>query len=271
MEMGPPTCPRCSAGIPAPASASPRSSPPSGQAGDSRWVAVRLGLTFEFIASVLLLSAYALTLMAAMLPLVSGGPHRVAEKTGALFPLLMVVAGLVAMASLVLVVVSRILCCFAPSRGGAKGLAIAALACLGLAPLMGLGAIMVAAGADHPPSPGVIFGLLGLAVLGLLAGHILFLLFLRAVAVVSGNASLAGRVILYLVVSLVLPVVMALLLVGVAMASARTGGGPGLALLAMALQVLVTLVLIGWYSSLVGQVRGMLAPGRAARRVIREW
>src|SRR5262249_17918059 len=125
---------------------------------------------------------------------------------------LSVVFGLGLLGSFILLVVGRCMACLVPSESGAKGLAIGSIACMALAVAL-VGAFVVVliadAGGRRGPQTAVLgVALLIAALLLALGAHILYLLFLRGVAAYLGNRELAGRVIAYLVASLIIPLVL---------------------------------------------------------------
>jgi hypothetical protein len=152
--------------------------------------------------------------------------------------------------------------CLVPSESGVKGLAIGSIASIGLAVVLVMALFLVAFSTPgSPPSAVLAVSLLIAAGVVILAAHILYLLFLRGVAAYLGNSSLAGRVIAYLVASLVIPVV----LLGVFYFLHRAtvpfpGRDPrGMLLMVNLVQGVVGLGMMGWYVNLVAQVRDAVA------------
>jgi hypothetical protein len=238
---------------------------------DPAWQVVRHGVNLEFIAVVILICAYAgyFLMQCAVLTV---GPGMGPGGQGALgvLALLGIVLGLAVVAVLILAVVGGIMCCLAPPGVGARGLAIASISCLGAAILLVFAAIAIGLTdrfGRRSEAPGL--AMLGLAGLLFLATYILYLLFLRAVAVSFGNYPLGARVVTYLVVSLVLPLVLILLLILFAVSAGprmAMGDQRGLLLLGTLVQGVVTLLLLAWLSSLQAQVRDTIGQSRGAWR-----
>jgi hypothetical protein len=230
----------------------------------SGWQVTGYAITLEYIAMVMLFCLYlGMFLFQCVLlnsPAVLGGGGMGAVQLMGCVLLLM---GLVLIAAIIIMIVGRCMACMVPSASGTKGLAISSIISLGLAVLLGVVAfLMVLADIGGRRGRGPETAVVGLAMivaaflLGL-GSHILYQLFLRGVAAYLGNSPLAGRIVAYLVASIVIPVVMVALLIVLGVGMARMPGQDprGMVLMTMVLQAIVTLGLLGWYISLLGQLR----------------
>jgi hypothetical protein len=207
-----------------------------------------------------------------------GGMGRVGGGAEVLLGILGILAGIGSLVALILILVARCMCCTAPPGTGAKGLAVGAAITfiLGLVSIVLFFVLMIVGigvafgrggGAEGVMILGSVSGI-G-ALLLLLTAHILFILFLRAVAAHFGNDALASRAIVYLIFSLVLPVLMVVGIIFVQMMMLRGGNEREVMMFMTVAQWVVSLVLLGWYSSLVAQVRDTVAQTR--RPLQRDW
>jgi hypothetical protein len=246
------------------------------------WDVARYGLTMEFIAVVIFICAMAASILIQCLTSgmmggmrggggPGGGPGAGMLMVGLGFLLLGAVV-----VSAVLVVIARFLCCAAPSTGGLKGLAIGSAIALCMA-LLSFVAMFLLIGLSLEAAIGGRMGrgdqqamLTGLLALGMLllitTAHILYMIFLRNTAVSFGNRDLGTRCVIFLVFSLVLPVLYVVAVVFLAMMASRGGNPAGLHLFSVIALWVLILVLLGWYSNLVGQVRDTVTQGRRSSR-----
>ncbi len=239
--------------------------PPPRSGAERGWDLVRYGLAVEAIGAIVALCAsvgYAIL----QCVLFGAATSRGGQGAAMLLAGLGILVGGASLLTVVLAVVGRCLCCTVPA-GGSRGLAIGSAVCLGVAVL--LGALMVflfLLGWGNWAGAVLGVGAFLLAGLVCLAAHILYVLFLRGLAAYLGNAPLAIRLVVFLVLSACAPVVL-LLLIGLVGLAVRDADSSRAAAVVMLLLFQVTAVgLLGWYANLVGQVRETVAQMRGGRR-----
>lgn len=171
------------------------------------------------------------------------------------------------LAAVVLMLVARCMACTAPG-GGHRGLAIGAASCFGAGLLLaGLFVLVGIATNFRRESEMLGILLLILTLLVLLAAHILWCIFLRGVAAFFGDNSLAVQWIVYLVLSIVLPLVVVLLIIVMESNRPMRFGprdGLGTDVVLLTVQTVVSLAMLSWYLVLVPRAREVI--GRGARR-----
>jgi hypothetical protein len=231
---------------------------------DSGWQVVRYALTLEYIAMVIMVCAYAgMLLMQCVAGMANPGAGPGGGQGALLFVgCLALVLALGILGAFILMIVGRCMACLVPAESGAKGLAIGSIASIGLAVVLGMALVVAAFSTPgSPQSTVLLLALLIATVLVALAAHILYLLFLRGVAVYLGNRSLAGRVIAYLVASLVLLVVsVGIFFLLIRAMMVMPGRDPrGIQIMMNLVQGVVGLGMMGWYVNLVAQVRDTVA------------
>ncbi|MFO0967669.1 MAG: hypothetical protein U0793_19075 [Gemmataceae bacterium] len=193
---------------------------------------VRIGLGLMFWGVLTLLITFLIYLGAAFVMMVGGvvsGFH-----VGGAGALLLVVLAVAFAASVIVIVVGQCFCVAAPPESDAKGLAIASMVCLLLSIALSLGLLALIWGMVFAGVHGAAFGLaqteggafLLVAFLGdagvAVIGHVLFVRFLRGVALHFRNQSLAATAGSYIVIYLVVIAIYAVL-------SCIAGlGGPGI-------------------------------------------
>jgi hypothetical protein len=241
------------------------------------WRTVRVGLRLLGTAlTILLVASIAyLGLLAFLFLSVGGGGIGNPAPGQVLLDLVRVAALLVAAAAVVSVIVWIIglaLCCAAPAESRAKGLAISATVCTGVAVMAGLSAgIWLWVGQRPQPfggrDPEGAFVLLGLAAIIGTVGYSLLIFSLRRVAVFFQRDALALNWIIFFVVHLVFFVGSILFEIFVAREGAPVQGVPpgqipGRVVVSLVI-LLLAMVLLAWMLSLVSATRAAIPrPGR---------
>lgn len=253
------------------------------------WGVVRIGLGMMFwsiiaiaIGFVVFVGISAAT--AGMGGLQGGGDIRGREMEG--LAMVMVAGGCGILIAFLICFVGQCMCCAAPAESRARGLAISSIICTVLAILVYFGVILwvlAAVGAaarggmmgGFPNFP-VLFerGLLFFVVLIIaliVSAHILFILYLRTVALYFGNDSLARGAMSLLVLYLVFMVLYVFVNVLQFMMVAREGFlDPGrqsaslVTVLGCATLLLLFTVLV-WFLVLLARTREMIGPGAGGR------
>ncbi|MCI0377664.1 MAG: hypothetical protein L0215_08665 [Gemmataceae bacterium] len=183
--------------------------------------------------------------------------------------------------------IGQCMCCAAPAESRARGLAIGSLICTVLVVLVYAGLVLwviTAVGAaarggmmaGFPNLPDFLErGLLLFVVLAfalLVAAHILFILFLRTVALYFGNDALARSTMSFLVLYLVLVVLYVVVNAVQFMMAARGGfldpGRQSVSLMTAlgCAAVLLLIAVLVWFLVLLARTREMIGPGAGGRR-----
>jgi hypothetical protein len=238
---------------------------------EDRWRLVRVGLLLEFIAVLMLLFATLGVLGLACLGILEVFPRGRRGDMGLamLIGLSAVVLTGIQIIALLMIVAARSIYCAVPSSagGGAKPFAIVSVSALGGVALCALLMAFVSVLESHRPDPPpAFFVVLALGGLCLLASHIFGLLFLRGVAAYFGNSSLAARIIMFLIVSVVLPILVVggLVVLDLTM---RRGMARGADIAQVLVVIIVATLIYAWYAGLLKETRDLIGaevgPARA--------
>jgi hypothetical protein len=232
------------------------------------WDGTRQALVVEFVAAII---ALVVTLGATSLQCGGLFMRRDGGLNIGMFELmrvLLVILLIAALAAIVLMLVARCMACTSPA--GHRGLAIGAASCFGAGLLLGGLFILVGIATGFRRESEVLgVLLLILAGLVLLAAHILWCIFLRGVAAFFGDNSLAVQWIVYLVLSIVLPLVVVLLIIVLESNRPMRFGARdalGTDVVLVTVQSVVSLGMLGWYLALLMRSREVIARGARPSR-----
>lgn len=219
------------------------------------WGKLRRALTLEYVGGTLFLWAYVggLILHWARLGLFGRG-----ELVGMLVQVVVVLAGMAALSGLILLVIGRCLACAVPSTSRTRSLAIASVCCLFGSLAAGVILFLLALTTNwfmYRDNESLVFVVATVLPLLLIAWHCLWMLFLRGVAVWLGDSSLARNCIIYLGVSILLPVVVVFIGRVVVGMLAESGDVVGISVLLLIVMWGGGFVLLAWQRRLVVHVR----------------
>jgi hypothetical protein len=241
------------------------------------WGTVRAGLTVLNTGLIIFLVALVIYILCFVMLLATargGGGGRGLE---AIVVAVSFVLGLSALALIILWFVGVGMCCASPSESGGKGLAVGSLICSVLSIVIAVGALVVLIALASGPRGGraqeaimtlIIFGV---AWITSFVGFILFLFFMRAVAVFFGNNGLAMSIIAYFIVLMLFVVggiALAFLMgaAGVESLLPRGANAAG-AMLFPIVSIVGELLMLAWLTYLVGATRSSIpAPRPYGRR-----
>ncbi|MDB5322470.1 MAG: hypothetical protein JWN40_4101 [Phycisphaerales bacterium] len=209
------------------------------------WLTVRKGLRMVYVSiTIIFVAAIGMGCLAGALSSGrrGGGPD-------ATMGILVILPALVILGAAIAIIIGQFMCCAVPAETGAKNFAMIAAICIIVNIICSVAAVAV------PPAQ-------ALGSIASLTGNILFILFLRKVALYLGNHELASSAMGFLVFLIVVVVVAVLIGVGAAMSG--TGAAVGLLGLLIIVGALVGLV---WYMRLLKRtVETIDARGSSTRR-----
>jgi hypothetical protein len=209
------------------------------------WLTVRKGVRMIYVSiAVIFVGAIGMACLAGAM---SSGRHGGGPDATA--GILVLIPALVILGAAIAIIVGQFMCCAVPEETGAKNFAMIAAICIIINIICSVAAVAL------PP-------IQALGSLASLTGNILFILFLRKVALYLGNQELASSAMGFLVFLIVVVVVAVLISVGAAMS-----GTPALMGILGLLVIVGALVALVWYMRLLKRtVETIDTRGSATRR-----
>jgi hypothetical protein len=218
-----------------------------GSTGDPGWRTVRKGLRTIYVSiGVIFIAAIALGVLSGVAGASMGGGAGPGAASSAL--VLVLIPALVILGAAIAVIVGQFMCCAVPAETGAKNFALIAAVCIIINIVCSMASAVV------PPAQ-------ALGSIASLTGNVLFILFIRKVALYLGNTDLASSAMKFLIfLAVIVAAVVALVVMAIAAQEKALFGLMGL------LFVVAAIVALVWYLRLLAKtVETIDGGGRGVR------